>query len=107
MVITASHNPASYLGLKVKGAFGGSVSPEITKQIEAKLSESEPPPEAQGSLELFDPWPSYCEGLTSKVKIDKIKDAIASGQLSIYADVMHGAASYWVESPAGCSHWRN
>ena len=39
LVITASHNPGSYLGLKVKGAFGGSVPPEVTKQIEALLSQ--------------------------------------------------------------------
>jgi phosphomannomutase len=37
LVITASHNPGNYLGLKVKGAFGGSVAPEITQQIEALL----------------------------------------------------------------------
>ena len=30
IVLTASHNPAAYLGLKVKGYFGGSVSPEVT-----------------------------------------------------------------------------
>ncbi|HEY9710350.1 MAG TPA: phosphoglucomutase/phosphomannomutase family protein, partial [Oculatellaceae cyanobacterium] len=41
LVLTASHNPANYLGLKVKGAFGGSVSPEVTQQIEAQL-DSEP-----------------------------------------------------------------
>jgi len=37
LVITASHNPGSYLGLKVKGLFG-SVPPEITQQIEALLA---------------------------------------------------------------------
>ena len=30
IVLTASHNPAKYLGLKVKGYFGGSVSPKIS-----------------------------------------------------------------------------
>jgi phosphomannomutase len=37
IVITASHNPPIYSGLKIKGAFGGSVSPEVTKQVEALL----------------------------------------------------------------------
>ena len=32
IVITASHNPAAYNGLKVKSAFGGSVPPEVTKK---------------------------------------------------------------------------
>ncbi|MGF1478856.1 MAG: phosphoglucomutase/phosphomannomutase family protein [Cyanophyceae cyanobacterium] len=93
LVLTASHNPAKYLGLKVKGAFGGSVSPEITKQIEARLAEPPRSPEPTGSLELFDPWSSYCEGLQAKVNVGKIKEAIASGKLSLYADVMYGAAA--------------
>ena len=93
LVITASHNPAYYLGLKVKGAFGGSVSQEVTKQIEALLSQSQSSTSKAGSLELFDPWPSYCEQLRSKVNIEKIQKAIASGKLSVYADVMHGAAA--------------
>lgn len=38
IVMTASHNPGKYLGLKVKGAFGGSVPPEITQQIEDLLT---------------------------------------------------------------------
>ncbi len=38
LVITASHNPGKYLGLKVKGYFGGSVPPEVTKEIEELLS---------------------------------------------------------------------
>lgn len=102
IVITASHNPASYLGLKVKGAFGGSVSPKVTKQIESRLAEPQPEAEHQGSLELFDPWSSYCEGLRSKVNIAEITEAIASGKLRIYADVMHGAAASGLSRLLGC-----
>ena len=93
IILTASHNPAYYLGLKVKGAFGGSVSPEITKQIEAKLSEPAPAKRSLGTVETFDPWPSYCAELRSKVNIDAIKIAIAQREINIYADVMHGAAA--------------
>ncbi|MFM7614285.1 MAG: phosphoglucomutase/phosphomannomutase family protein, partial [Synechococcales cyanobacterium] len=35
IVITASHNPGKYSGLKIKGAFGGSVPTEITHRMEA------------------------------------------------------------------------
>ena len=93
LVITASHNPAPYLGLKVKGGFGGSVSPEVTKQIEARLSEPPSPASPSGSLEMFDPWSSYCQGLQAKVNIEPIKAAIASGKLRLFVDVMHGAAA--------------
>ncbi|MBE9208193.1 phosphoglucomutase/phosphomannomutase family protein [Nostoc sp. LEGE 06077] len=93
LVITASHNPGSYLGLKVKGYFGGSVSPEVTKDIEASLSQGVEKAATPGKLEKFDPWPSYTKGLEGKVDITKIRGAIASGNLTVFADVMHGAAA--------------
>jgi phosphomannomutase len=102
IVLTASHNPATYLGLKVKSAFGGSVPPEITEQIEAKLGQSLPPAERAGKLEMFDPWASYCQGLQQKVDIAAIKNAIVSEKLKVYVDVMHGAAATGLERLLGC-----
>jgi len=93
LVITASHNPGKYLGLKVKGYFGGSVSPEVTKEIEALLPQGVPTAATKGKLEKFDPWPSYTAGLEGKVDIAKLRDAIASGKLTVFVDVMHGAAA--------------
>ncbi len=93
IVMTASHNPPAYLGLKVKGYFGGSVSPEVTKQIEARLGEETLKTVSPGSLEKFNPWPSYCQGLRGKVDIAAIRKAIASGDITVFADVMHGAAA--------------
>lgn len=101
IVLTASHNPAKYLGLKVKGYFGGSVSPEITQQIEALLSN---PPQfnaAAGKLSTFEPWSGYCQGLRQKVNIAAIANAIKSGQLKVYSDVMHGAAATGLERLLG------
>ena len=102
IVMTASHNPAAYLGLKVKSAFGGSVPPEITEQIEAKLGQSLPKADKLGKLEKFDPWVSYCQGLQQKVDIAAIKKAIASDKLKVYVDVMHGAAATGLERLLGC-----
>ncbi|CCI02246.1 phosphoglucomutase/phosphomannomutase family protein [Microcystis aeruginosa] len=101
IVLTASHNPAKYLGLKVKGYFGGSVSPEITQQIEALLSN---PPQFKanaGKLSTFEPWSGYCQGLRQKVNIAAIANAIKSGQLKVYSDVMHGAAATGLERLLG------
>lgn len=101
IVLTASHNPGSYLGLKVKGAFGGSVSPEVTKQIEELLDEKLPPVATPGTIEMFNPWPSYCEGLRVKVDIEQLRSAIAQGKLTVFADVMHGAAASGLEQILG------
>ncbi|NJO73608.1 MAG: phosphoglucomutase/phosphomannomutase family protein [Leptolyngbyaceae cyanobacterium RM1_406_9] len=94
LVITASHNPGGYSGLKVKGCFGGSVPPEVTKQIEAMLQADETATAtATGTLQTFNPWQSYCEVLRSKVDIPALQAAIAGGKLTVFADVMHGAAA--------------
>ncbi len=94
IVITASHNPGNYSGLKVKSAHGGSVPPEVTKRIEALLAKGETLPNAQpGNFSTFDPWESYCEGLRSLVDTDAIKTAIEQGKVTVFADVMHGAAA--------------
>ena len=102
IVMTASHNPAAYLGFKVKSAFGGSVPPEITEQIEAKIGQSLPKAEKPGKLSTFDPWASYCQGLQQKVNIEAISQAIASEKLKVYVDVMHGAAATGLERLLGC-----
>ena len=99
LVITASHNPANYSGLKIKGAFGGSVSPDVTVKVEEILErgdfvyESTHLDKRVGKIETFDAWASYCEALRGKVNIEAIKQAIAVGKLTVFADVMHGAAA--------------
>ena len=93
LVLTASHNPAEYLGLKVKGSFGGSVTKEITQQLEALLPLGVTAGETSGKLEYFDPWASYCQELRSKVEITRIATAITEGKIRVFADVMHGAAA--------------
>lgn len=101
LVITASHNPGKYSGLKVKGAFGGSVSPAVTQKIEARLPEGLPTGQAPGTLQTFDPWESYCDGLRKMVDVDGIRSAIADGTLTVFADVMHGAAATGLERLLG------
>lgn len=94
LVITASHNPGKYSGLKIKGAFGGSVPPAVTQQVEAKLAAAETvSAAAPGKLERFDPWPEYCEVLRDRANLEVIRSAIQSGKLSVIVDTMHGATA--------------
>lgn len=107
IVITASHNPAIYLGLKVKGAFGGSVPPEVTRQIEARLSqataETSRSEAIAGHLQSFDPWPAYCQALRANVDIQAIRAAIAQNQVTLFADAMHGSAAGGLARLLDCS----
>ena len=93
IVITASHNPGIYSGLKVKGGFGGSVPPEVTQKIEAMLQSGERVTGTAGQIQTFDPWQSYCDVLRTKVDIAAIQNAIRNGKLKVFVDVMHGAAA--------------
>jgi len=93
VVITASHNPAAYNGLKIKSALGGSVPPDVTEKVEAKLDQPAPQAETPGEITAFDPWPSYCSALQSMVDIEAIRQAVDDGKLTVFAEVMHGAAS--------------
>lgn len=101
LVLTASHNPAQYLGLKVKGAFGGSVDTDVTAKIEDLLAKDLDFIRPCGLMDTFDPWQSYCQQLKQQVALDQIISAITNGKLTVYADVMHGAASGGLERLLG------
>jgi len=102
LVITASHNPAAYSGLKVKSGLGGSVPPEVTQKIEAMLKDVTPPTaQTAGTFTTFNPWTSYCEALRGKVDTVALREAIASGKLTVFVDVMHGAAAGGLEQLLG------
>lgn len=104
LVITASHNPGIYSGLKIKGAFGGSVPPEITAQVETRLAMNQAPVavETPGQIQTFNPWPDYCQVLGSKVQLPLIQQAIAEGRLEVFVDVMYGATAGGLAQILGC-----
>ena len=98
IMITASHNPPRYDGIKFKAPYGGSASTTITAAIEEELRlvEKNPPPRpdvlfedflAEGRVKTFDPRPRYIEKVTSLVNAE----AIAGGGVKVLFDPMYGA----------------
>jgi alpha-D-glucose phosphate-specific phosphoglucomutase len=99
MMITASHNPPRYNGLKLKAAFGGSALPSQGEQVEACLDQNQKAARGPnvmdyeravdaGLIHRFDPaWPYY-EHLTHLVDLD----VISVGELRVIADAMYGSA---------------
>ncbi|MCU0502144.1 MAG: phosphoglucomutase/phosphomannomutase family protein, partial [Anaerolineae bacterium] len=72
VMITASHNPPRYNGIKLKAAFGGGASNADTRRVEHKIAVNmaagrEPlrleltDAITQGLAERFDPFPAYRE----------------------------------------------
>lgn len=94
VMITASHNPYEYNGLKFKAPYGGSASPEIVAEIEkyvrkredAGVSYSAIP--AHAAVELFSPQAEYL----AHVKAMLNTEVFASFRKQIMFDCMHGAA---------------
>jgi phosphomannomutase len=97
-MITASHNPPSFNGFKVKAHFGGSATPAITAKIEAALSALTPPygppsSSGRGHVETIGPEKHYFEHLKSLVDWNRIADS----KLKIVVDSMHGCGGYILE----------
>ncbi|MDX2271784.1 MAG: phosphoglucomutase/phosphomannomutase family protein [Cyanobacteriota bacterium] len=91
LVITASHNPPEYSGMKVKGSFGGSIGSDLTQQIEQILEQSTLPMAhpSPAPITSFDPWPDYCAQLSRHVDLEKLRRSPAK----VWVDVMHGSGA--------------
>ncbi len=97
--ITASHNPPTDNGFKVRNEQGGAIAPDGLKKIESLIPDSEkdirslPLTDAlkDGKIEYFDPAPSYIKHLKDLIDLDPIKDA----GLKILIDPMWGNGSGW------------
>ncbi len=98
IMVTASHNPPRYNGIKLKAAYGGAASPQQARRVEHYLEEAEA--EARGPnimdyqraldqdlIRPFDPVWAYYAHLGTLVDLD----AISSGELRIVADAMYGS----------------
>ena len=98
VVVTASHNPMEFNGLKYKPDFGGSASPEVVAELEKNAARAldtgvrtMPFEEAveSGAVELFDPLPSYGRQLGRMVDLDRLRGA----GLRVVHEAMFGAGS--------------
>ena len=93
IVITASHNPASFNGFKVKAHFGGSATPAITGAIEKNLGQAPILQSIQG-IERTGPEHYYFDHLRSLLDWERI----ASSRLKVVVDSMHGSGGTILES---------
>jgi alpha-D-glucose phosphate-specific phosphoglucomutase len=99
IIITASHNPASWNGFKYKNEAGSSASPEVTAEIEKRISHTlttekinyMPLAKAldQGMVAYFDLVPLYVKQLTKLVDLNHLRQA----RLKVIFDPMYGAGA--------------
>ncbi len=99
--ITASHNPPTWNGFKVRADYAGAIAPAGLKQIEALI----PDPagvkrmnfdeaRAAGLVEVFDPKPAFLAQINRLVNIEPLRRA----GLTVAIDSMWGAGAGWFKS---------
>ena len=101
IVITASHNPWTDNGFKVKAPTGAAAGAEILGAIEAGIEanaglaiERRPlaDAEAAGLVERFDPFPGY----EAYVRRTLDLDALRAADVSVLVEPLYGSGSGWI-----------
>ncbi|HET7677440.1 MAG TPA: phosphoglucomutase/phosphomannomutase family protein [Candidatus Limnocylindrales bacterium] len=101
IVITASHNPWTDNGFKVKSPSGSAAGPDVLSVIEAAIAQNggttiERRPfaeaEAAGLVERFDPFPGYERFVRRTLDLDELKAA----PLRLLVDPMWGSGATWM-----------
>ena len=94
IIITASHNPASYNGFKIKGNYGGPALPEMIEEVESLIPESYDEPLKDISALLKDGTVRYYDFETEYVNHAEAQfdmKAIRESGIRIGYDAMFGA----------------
>ena len=103
--ITASHNPATDNGFKVRNEFGGAIDPDGLNEIESRIPDSEDQVKrlgfseglSSGKIVMFDAAPEYIKHLGDLIDVEPIRRA----GLNILVDPMWGNGSGMVPQAAG------
>jgi alpha-D-glucose phosphate-specific phosphoglucomutase len=87
VMITSSHNPWNWNGVKFKGNFGGSATPAIMKKIEEELGAGAMPQGAKAAIEEVDLKTDYIAAFCRFADMDLIGKA----KLKVAIDSMYGS----------------
>ena len=93
LVITASHNPYNWLGLKIKSFKGCSVDESFTKEVEKRLLLGNSIERLGGAYEKVDIKKFHLDQIKSNFNIDFIANNLKKMNLHIFVDSMHGSAA--------------
>ena len=93
LVITASHNPYNWLGLKIKSFKGCSVDESFTKEVEKRLLLGNSIERLEGAYEKVDIKKFHLDQIKSNFNIDFIANNLKKMNLQIFVDSMHGSAA--------------
>jgi phosphomannomutase len=75
VMVTSSHNPWNWNGVKFKAKFGGSATPPIMKCIEDEMDGGTTPAGRMAKIEEVDLKPTYVEAISRFADLDLIRQA--------------------------------
>ena len=87
VVVTSSHNPWNWNGVKFKGKFGGSGTPAIMKAIEEELAAGAMPNGQKAAIEEVDLKQPYVAAISAFADLD----AIVKANFKFAVDSMYGS----------------
>ena len=92
IMITSSHNPAQWNGVKYKAWYGGSGKPSIISEIESYLGQPVPRAAQPATIEEVDFLPTYLKAIESFTSLDKL----AKSGMKFAIDSMYGAGGTFI-----------
>ena len=87
VMVTSSHNPWNWNGVKFKGNFGGSATPAIMKKIEDELAVGAAPKGTKAKIEEVDLKKEYVKAVCAFADMD----LIAKTKFKFAVDAMYGS----------------
>lgn len=90
IMLTSSHNPAEYLGVKLRMADGGASPAEFTDRVEAVLPPQ--PTDILGPFQTADLMTDYLAALRELVDVEAIRGA----NLRVVCDPLYGAGRHYL-----------
>jgi len=104
IIITASHNPREWNGLKCRSEEGASVSNEVINEIEKEIAYAAHDGKIKkialdkalkkGLIDYLDPRPIYFEHLTQLIDVENLRHQ----KLTVIVDSMYGAGAGYFET---------
>jgi phosphomannomutase len=101
IVITASHNPWTDNGFKVKSPTGAAAGPEMLADIEARIAAGEgkaietrpfADAEAAGLVDLYDSFDAYRQFISPNLDLDRLRAA----DVDVLVDPLFGSGATWI-----------
>jgi len=98
--ITASHNPPSDSGFKVRSEYGGAAAPDTLLEIEKRINQAplirrmaKADAQEKGLLRMFDAAPPYLAHLADMIDVQPIRQS----PFRVVVDSMWGAGMGWLK----------